>query len=148
MPQNSNSRNLGWLGERLVAVWLQDRGWQILHHRWRCRWGELDLIAQNEQTIAFVEVKTRRAKNWDADGLLAIAPSKQAKLIQSAQLFLTEHPDFADCPCRFDVALVRGDRVVSHGGETTLPRSLALGQPACVGEYRLCLHDYIPAAFS
>lgn len=43
MPQTPN---IGELGERLVAEWLQAQSWVILHHRWRCRWGEIDLIAQ------------------------------------------------------------------------------------------------------
>ena len=44
-PLNSTP-NVGELGEQLVAQWLQTQNWLILHHRWRCRWGEIDLIAQ------------------------------------------------------------------------------------------------------
>ena len=38
--------DIGVLGEDLVARWLQSSGWTILHRRWRCRWGELDLVAK------------------------------------------------------------------------------------------------------
>lgn len=154
--------DVGELGERLVAQWLQAQNWDILHHRWRCRWGEIDLIAQlNPDTlsplVAFVEVKTRSRGNWDADGRLAITASKQAKLRQTAQLFLAEHPDVANLPCRFDVALVNCQRLRRDAmqlsdssadvgkGVTIAP--IMLGQPVFVPGYRLILQDYIPSAF-
>ena len=49
--------DIGELGEQLVAGWLQTQDWVILHHRWRCRWGEIDLIAQRdtrEKDVRFV----------------------------------------------------------------------------------------------
>src|SRR4028118_490928 len=198
--------NIGELGEQLVAEWLQAQDWVILHNRWRCRWGEIDLIAQQnppqheaedkEQErhpslntsvtkapsrsvinctptrgnrdfceksafLAFVEVKTRSQGNWDADGLLAITPPKQAKLWRTAELFLAERSDLASLPCRFDVALVRCDRISQHSGlnETNLSPSAAaidktiqvpsvqLGQPIVVAGYRFMLQDYIESAF-
>ncbi|HAX80139.1 MAG TPA: hypothetical protein DCY88_30965, partial [Cyanobacteria bacterium UBA11372] len=41
----SSAADIGILGEDFVASWLQAQGWTILHRRWRCRWGELDIIA-------------------------------------------------------------------------------------------------------
>ncbi len=101
----------------MVARWLQEQGWEVLHRRWRCRWGELDIIARSGvEGLIFVEVKTRSAGNWDSGGLEAIAPSKQAKLRRAAEVFLSERPELAELPCRFDVAVVARDRLVRDGG--------------------------------
>lgn len=100
-------KKVGDRGEILVAQLLQSNGWEILETQWRCRWGELDLIARDCQWLLFIEVKTRSNRNWDDDGSLAITPKKQAKLIRAASIFLGEHPQLATLSCRFDVALVR-----------------------------------------
>ena len=100
--------SLGELGEQLVAQWLEEQGYQILHYRWRCRWGEIDLIARQKShpTLVFVEVKTRGNHSWDAQGLAAISFSKQKKISQTSALFIAKNPQLADFYCRFDVALV------------------------------------------
>ena len=135
--------DIGTLGENLVAAWLQAEGWVILQRRWQCRWGELDLIAQRQSQLAFVEVKTRSQGNWDANGLLAVTPQKQAKLWRAAQIFLADHPKLADLPCRFDVALVGCQRVPQRPlrEQDRDQRSLQ------INGYQLTLQDYIQAAF-
>ncbi|MFM6192750.1 MAG: YraN family protein [Planktothrix sp.] len=153
------SKAIGSLGEQLVSHWLENQGWQILHHQWYCRYGEIDLIALQRESkdlpiLSFVEVKTRSQRNWDQGGRLAITLSKQAKLIQSAELFLSDHPNFIQYSCRFDVALVRCDRY-PHSASTTLfediptfPNVIKVGQPFSLNGYRLLLQDYIESAFS
>ncbi len=155
--------NIGELGEQLVAQWLHTQNCEILHRRWRCRWGELDLIAllkssegdlpSTEKQLLFVEVKTRSQGNWDSDGLMAITPQKQAKIGKAAQMFLATYPDLADLPCRFDVALVRLQRCVNSSNISFSQVSdLSVIKPnsqtmLTLQGYQVILQDYIPAAF-
>jgi putative endonuclease len=106
-PPRTASQRTGNAGEAAVCQFLQDQGWQILAQQWHCRWGELDLVARKGSTLAFVEVKTRQIHTWDEAGVLAVTPSKQRKVIRSAQAFLSTFPGYADLDCRFDVALVQ-----------------------------------------
>ncbi|MBD1906396.1 YraN family protein [Funiculus sociatus GB2-A5] len=161
----SHYPNIGVLGEDLVAQWLHSQGFLILHRRWRCRWGEIDIIARQcstgdkeafpkssqypipnslEPVLAFVEVKTRSRGNWDADGMLAITAKKQAKLWRTAELFLADNPDLANLSCRFDVALVRCVRsLLSQPASVASPKP---GEMTLLG-YHLSVQDYIQSAF-
>jgi putative endonuclease len=147
-----SQQKTGALAEELVAQWLQQQGWNILHRRWHCRWGELDLVAHSPMysldrpaSIAFVEVKARRRSNWDLDGRLAITAQKQAKLWQTAELFLATYAQYAQLPCQFDVALVR----VHPQSACTKPSAspITLGQPVSMGTGCFSLQHYVPAAF-
>jgi putative endonuclease len=145
--RSSRAVTTGRLAEQLVAQWLQQQNWQILEQRWHCRWGELDVIALQPQRscLAFVEVKARSRGNWDADGLLAIPLRKQEKLGLAAQVFLATYPNYAQWPCRFDVAAVR----VQPVSQTTRSGSSAIqiGKPVVQDGYVLTLLHYIPSAF-
>lgn len=166
-PISPNPRAIGTLGENFVVEWLQQQGWEILHRQWHCRWGEIDIIAlgtdadsrihrgnensrfpiPDSQILAFVEVKTRRRGNWDADGMLAISVAKQTKLWQTAEIFLSDRPDLANNPCRFDVALVRCESLRPNT-QKILPSTAANHQSALAGSYHLTLQEYIRSAFT
>lgn len=155
-PASPSSHAVGQAGEAFVACWLQQQGWQILERRWRCRWGELDLVAcAPAGTLAFVEVKTRSRGSWDEAGLLAINARKQAKLVQAAAQFLGEFPQWSDAPCRFDVAATivrhRPSRLPQRSppGErpVTCPDAIAIGVSVPFQGYDMTLQCYIPGAF-
>lgn len=162
-----NYPDIGQLGEELVAQWLQSTGWVILHRRFSCRWGEIDIIAQSygiqapeensdsgkdavncvftqESTLVFVEVKTRSLRNWDAGGREAITPKKQIKLWRTAETFLAKYPQKADYPCQFDVAIVCCQEIIKNPIEVSNQQVLA---SSLVAGYQLQLQEYIPAAF-
>lgn len=90
-------------GELLVAQYLQKQGYTVICQNYRKRFGEIDLIAQKNDTLAFVEVKWRRNPLIDSAEL--IGPSKQKKIISIAKEFLSKHNDL-EVVCRFDVALI------------------------------------------
>ncbi|MCG9884984.1 MAG: YraN family protein [Cyanobacteria bacterium] len=152
----ASSHGVGLLGEAFVAQWLQQRGYQVLAQRWHCRWGELDLIAQDpDGTVAFVEVKTRSRGSWDEGGLLAITPTKQRKLITTAQDYLAQTPAYQDAPCRFDVAAaiaVPCPRSAPSPERQTPPEAaviapIHLGQPHPFRGHHLTLQTYLANAF-
>ncbi len=140
----SHYPDIGALGEDLVVKWLQSTGWIILHRRFSCRWGEIDIIAQQDELLAFVEVKTRTAGSWDGGGRYAVAPRKQTKIWRTAEMFLVEYPQKADYSCRFDVAIVLCQRLSSQLGAIANEQNLF---GFSTGEYELLLQEYIPAAF-
>ncbi|MGK7911464.1 MAG: YraN family protein [Synechococcus sp.] len=104
--RKSRSTEIGNLGEQLVCDRLQMLGWAIAARQWKCRRGELDIVAIRDRDLKFIEVKTRSNRNWDESGALAISVRKQQRLIVAAQLFLQVHPSYCNHNCSFDVALV------------------------------------------
>ncbi len=94
-------RDLGERGEALAAKELKRRGYEILERRWRCRFGEIDIVARDGDTVVVVEVKTR-ARNDHFRPVDAVDAKKQRKLIQLAHAYARAHlPD--DVTVRFDV---------------------------------------------
>lgn len=94
------SRLLGRWGEEQAAEYLRKQRYRILACNWRCRYGELDLVARDGKTLCFVEVKLRRSERYGR-AAEQVDGRKQQKLKQSALAYLAQNPQ--DCPMRFDV---------------------------------------------
>ncbi|MFV0497759.1 MAG: YraN family protein [Candidatus Fimivivens sp.] len=93
----------GALGEQFAAAYLKKQGYCILDTNFNTRFGEIDIIAQRDDILAFVEVKTRAA-NMLATPATAVTPTKQKKLIKAALQYLQMHPN--DLQPRFDVVSI------------------------------------------
>lgn len=86
-------------GEDLAAGFLKKKGYKILERNFRCACGEIDCIAQGKKQIVFVEVKTRRTKEFGS-GLEAVESRKQKKLILAGQYYMQSRKEK---DLRFDV---------------------------------------------
>jgi putative endonuclease len=84
---------LGALGEQLAAEHLVRRGFKIVERNYRTRWGELDIIAFDGRTLAFCEVKTRRASAAGGSPLDAVRTLKRAQVRKMAGRWLIDRTD-------------------------------------------------------
>lgn len=99
-------QELGKSGEDLAARLLEARGYEILARRYRTRYGEIDIVARDNATIVFVEVKARRSSEFGT-AAEAIAPWKQRRLVGMATDYLSRNR-LTGRPCRFDVVAIDG----------------------------------------
>jgi putative endonuclease len=97
---------LGAAGEAQAAAWYEDNGYLVLDRNWRCRDGELDLVAAAPGVVVFCEVKTRRGDRFGAP-FEAVTVVKQRRLRGLAAHWLADHPAARASRVRFDVASVR-----------------------------------------
>jgi putative endonuclease len=104
-------RGLGQRGEELADAELRRRGYQILQRNWRCQDGEVDIVAEHDGWLVFVEVRTRRGEEMGSPEA-SITPAKRARLVRVAQRYLGEHVTH-DVDWRIDVVAVE----FSVGGE-------------------------------
>ena len=97
------SRRLGRWGEDLAAKFLAGKGYRVLDRNWKCRFGELDLVAEGEGYLCFVEVKLLRTQRFGT-GAEQVDQRKREKLRITAELYLQACP--TDLKPRFDVIQV------------------------------------------
>ena len=91
--------------ESLAVAFLEREGLRILERNYRCKMGEIDLIAQSGDTTIFVEVRARSSEAFGG-AAESITAAKRARLIRAAHHYLSRRR--GDLACRFDVVLVRG----------------------------------------
>ncbi len=93
----------GRAAEQRAASALEAEGWRVLARRVRTAAGELDLVAEREGLLAFVEVKARPSL---AEAAFALGARQQARLVAAAEAWLAANPGYGAAGMRFDVLLV------------------------------------------
>lgn len=87
--QTENRRNRGTYGEALAAACLRQEGYELLARNYRCRFGEIDLIAKEQDVLCFVEVKLRGSTAFGLPSE-AVDSRKQARILRTAEHWLSE----------------------------------------------------------
>lgn len=101
----------GLRAEALAALWLRLKGYRILAQRLRTPLGEIDLVVQRGPLIAFVEVKARASYR---EGLEAVSPRVQARLVAAARYALASRPAWQNADLRFDVVALGSGGLPHH----------------------------------
>jgi putative endonuclease len=102
---SSPTHQIGAEAEQLALDHLIQQGFVLVVANLHCRWGEIDLVMQQDRLLIFVEVRARRRSSF-ASAAESVTPAKQKKLIRTAEWFLAEYPAWAAYDCRFDVVAV------------------------------------------
>ncbi|MGN8887110.1 YraN family protein [uncultured Blautia sp.] len=104
-----NKRKIGSCHEEQAAAFLKKQGLYIVERNFRCRTGEIDIIARDGDYLVFTEVKYRRTgeSGWAS---AAVDWHKRQRISRAAQFYLIRH-GYADIPCRFDVVAIDGNRI-------------------------------------
>jgi putative endonuclease len=94
----------GARAEDLCANLMRAAGLVLVERNWRCRHGEIDLIAEDRGTLVFAEVRMRSRPGFGGAGE-SVTAAKRQRLLAAARLYLSRQPEAL---CRFDVFLVDG----------------------------------------
>jgi putative endonuclease len=94
--------NKGKLAEQSALNWLKKQNLSLLHSNYSCRFGEIDLIMLDKDTLVFVEVRLRSHRNYGG-AASSVDLKKQQKIITTANHFLMCHSKYSLYRCRFDV---------------------------------------------
>jgi len=86
----SPTQPFGQRGEQLAADYLKRQGYTIVTTNWRCKHGEIDIVAQKENTVVFVEVRTRHANNTEG-AFESVTSRKQRRMTAAAQVYIANH---------------------------------------------------------
>ncbi|QMV40190.1 YraN family protein [Cohnella cholangitidis] len=97
---------VGKAGEDAAAHHLQQSGYLVEGRNWRCRSGELDLIARDGETLVFVEVRSRSNPSRFGTAVEAVTPRKCRQVRELATIYLKQRKDDAILSVRFDVVAV------------------------------------------
>lgn len=95
-----NSREIGLEGERMAQDYLKKRGYKIVLSNYRCRFGEIDIIAREKDCLVFVEVRVRSSDDFGTPAE-TITPRKRDRLVKAALYYISSHDNLPSLK-RFD----------------------------------------------
>lgn len=101
-----NNKELGSYGENLAISFIIEKGYEILAKNYKCRIGEIDIIARNSAVLVFIEVKTRRTDSFGFPSE-AVNKKKRTKLLKLAMFYLALNKAKPEQDYRFDVIEVK-----------------------------------------
>ena len=101
-------QELGAAGEKLAQEYLKKKGYKVIETNFRCRHGEIDIVARKDKSVVFVEVRT---KSSDAFGTPEESITRQTRerLVATALAYLTSHPGLPE-NWRIDLLAIEADR--------------------------------------
>lgn len=102
MQQTTTSTKVGKDAEESACYFLQQQGLTLVEQNYRCKYGEIDLIMMDNNTIVFIEVRYRK-NSLHGSGAETVTYYKQKKLIRTATHYLLARYDSVELPCRIDV---------------------------------------------
>lgn len=114
MTAGHDRQRHGKEAEAHAQALLAGHGLAPITRNWHCRGGELDLVMLDGDTVVFVEVRYRQHRQWGG-ALESIDARKRQRVVLAAEHFLHRHPQWAEHPCRFDVAAVEGNQPARPG---------------------------------
>lgn len=105
-----NKRKIGTDWEGRAADFLEKQGYTVLEKNFRCREGEIDLIAKDGDYLVFIEVRYRKT-NAKGHPYETVNTAKQRKICRVSQFYLFKHKISPDTPIRYDVVAVLGGQI-------------------------------------
>lgn len=109
MTEKNNNRTVGADYEKMVGSYLEDKGYTILEYNYRCKLGEIDLIAKYQDSLVFCEVKYR--KNVSKGHPLEAVGSKKQRTISNCAIWYIAQHQIVNYSMRFDVIGILKDEV-------------------------------------
>lgn len=111
--KRQNNRYLGAQYETLAVEYLQEKKYRILERNFRCRLGEIDIIALHQGQLVFVEVKYRATAEHGLP-TSAVNGKKQMRISNVASYYRIVHPEYKKYSCRFDVISIVGNELTLY----------------------------------
>ncbi|MGF0032747.1 YraN family protein [Bariatricus sp. SGI.154] len=109
---SKNRREIGTQYERKAGEHLKEKGYEILEYNYRCKVGEIDMIARDGGCLVFCEVKYRSGSE-SGHPAEAVDYKKQRVISKCALYYLTTH-GLTDAECRFDVVSIEGEQITVY----------------------------------